>query len=123
MKKLILTFAVLMGVSSANTFANNGMKIVSIETSVSELNVKTLGGLKFKLSVDNLQNRSYIAIKNEKGEVFHTEYVGKASSFVKVYDLSNLPDGEYFFEVGTGKDKLVKPFEISTTIQRAALPK
>lgn len=121
MKKLILTFAVLMGVSAATaTYANDGFKIVKINLGVSGLEVKAIKGLKFELKVDNLQKKTYIAIKNTAGEVFHSEFATKVENFSKVYDLSNLPDGDYFFEVVTGSEKMIKPFKISTQINRTA---
>ncbi|MCP9770564.1 hypothetical protein EGI22_21870 [Lacihabitans sp. LS3-19] len=126
MKKLILTVAVLMGVSATTTtFANNapafnGIKIIEIANEASELQVKALQGLKFKLTLDNLDKKTYIAIKNASGEVMHSEYAYKTENFSKVYDLSNLVDGEYYFEVVTGKDKLIKSFEIATNVNRTA---
>ena len=126
MKKLILTFAVLMGVSAATTtFANNaprfnGIKIVEITNEASELQVKALQGLKFKLTLDNLDKKTYIPIKNAAGEVMYSEYAYKNESFSKVYDLTNLADGEYYFEVITGKEKLIKSFQIATNVNRTA---
>ena len=124
MKKLILTVAVLMGVSAANnTFANdnfNGIKIVEINAEATDLQVKAFKGLKFQLTLDNLDKKTYIAIKNASGEVFHSEYISKTETFSKLYDLSALADGEYFFEVVTGKEKLMKNFQIATNVTRTA---
>jgi len=124
MKKLILTGAVWIGISAAATcFANDGFKIVSISETTSDFTVKALGDLKFKLTADNLQKKTYIVIKNTKGEILYNEYVSNTEEFSKVYDLSNLSDGEYFFEMISGKEKIVKSFEISTSVKRTALPK
>jgi hypothetical protein len=124
MKKLILTVAVLMGVSAANNiFANdnfNRIKIVEIKAEATELQVKALKGLKFQLTLDHLDKKTYIAIKDASGEVFHSEYVAKSTTFSKLYDLSALIDGEYFFEVVIGKEKLVKNFQIATNVIRTA---
>ena len=123
MKKLMLTVAVLMGVSAATTtLANNDMKIVSLTEAKGDLKVKALQGLKFKLEADNLQNKSSIYLKNEKGEVFHVEYISKSGSFLKVFDLSALPDGSYYFQVVSGREKMIKPFQISTKTTRTATP-
>lgn len=124
MKKLILTFAVLMGVSTViNTFAHNnynGIKIVDLKVEASELQLQTLKGLKFQLTLDNLDKRTSIAIKNSEGEVFYSEFIGNLENFNKFYDLSALPDGSYFFEVITGKERLVKNFKIATNVIRTA---
>ena len=118
MKKLIITFAVLMGVSAANlATASNGLKIVEINAEAKGLTVKAIEGLKFKL---NLSKKTFISIKNNQGEIFHTEFIVKKDSFSKVFDLSNLPDGNYYFEVITGSEKMTKPFQISTNVNRTA---
>ncbi|MCA0365685.1 MAG: hypothetical protein LCH67_16715 [Bacteroidetes bacterium] len=122
MKKLTLTLAVLMGVSAANlSNAANGLKIVEIKAEANGLTVKAIDGLKFRLSLDKLSKKTYIAIKNNQGETFHSEYLGKKDAFSKVYDLSNLPDGEYYFEVVTGNNKMSKPFQISTNVKRTVI--
>ncbi len=124
MKKLILTGAVWIGISAAVTcFANDGFKVVSISETTSDFTVKALGDLKFKLTADNLQKKTYIVIKNTQGEILYSEYVSHSEEFSKVYDLSNLSDGEYYFEMISGNKKTVKPFEISTSVKRTALPK
>ena len=125
MKKSFLFIAVLVGVSAANvSVANNGLKIVDLTVNASsDLNVKALEGLKFKLTAENLQNKSYITIKNAEGEVVYNEFAGKSEVFSKVYDLSSLPDGNYTFVVNNGKETIEKPFTISTEVKRTATPK
>lgn len=125
MKKSILFIAVLMGVSAANvSVANNGLKIVDLAANTAgDLNVKALDGLKFKLTIEKLQNKSYIVIKNADGEVVYSEYAGKSEVFSKVYDLSSLPDGNYSFIVANGNETIEKPFAISTEVKRTATPK
>ncbi len=124
MKKLILTGAVWIGISAAATcFANDGFKVLNISETTSDFTVKALGDLKFKLTADNLQKKTYIVIKNTQGEILYNEYVSNTEEFSKIYDLSNLSDGEYFFEMTSGKEKIVKSFEISTSVKRTALPK
>ena len=110
-----------MGVSAASmATAANGLKIVEINAETKGLTVKAIDGLKFKLSLDNLSKKTYISIKNNQGETFHTEFIAKKDSFSKVFDLSNLPDGNYYFEVITGSEKMTKPFQISTNVNRTA---
>ncbi len=125
MKKSILFAAILMGVSVANvSVANNGLKIVDLSANTAgDLKVKALEGLKFKLTVENLQNKSYIIIKNEAGDAVYNEFTGKNEVFSKVYDLSSLPDGNYSFVVNNGKETIEKPFTISTEVKRTATPK
>jgi hypothetical protein len=120
MKKLILTLAVLVGVSfSANTsFAFDGLKIVTLNSIENEVLLKPLAGMKFKLVVANISSKATITIKNENGEVMYTEYASKSEDFSKIFDLSDLADGNYYFEIANGSEKLVKSFKISTEVKR-----
>ncbi len=123
MKKHILTIGILMGASLVNTsLAKDDMKIVTM-IPVSDLQIKALENLKFLLSADNLQKKSSILIKDEKGTIIYSQMTSDETTFTKVFDLSNLPDGEYAFEVINGNEKISKPFEISTKTKRTALPK
>ena len=120
MKKTFLAVALLLSVSAANVVvANNDKKASEVrEGSNLELNLETLSNLKFKLSINNLPNRSYIAIKNADGSVLYSEYAGKTEQFTKVFDLSNLLDGNYTFVVDTIESRVEKPFEIKTEVKR-----
>lgn len=122
MKKLVMAVAVLMGVSTANlSVANNGMNVNKFAnfTPGSDLNVKALNGLKFVLTVDNIQKKAYIAIKDSNGEILFSEYVSKTEAYSKVFDLSKLGDGNYTFVVVNGKETSEKPFTISTEVKRS----
>lgn len=123
MKKTVMTIAMLVGVSAASSVvANNGMKVVEIEalSPAADLNVQALAGLKFRLSFDTIQKKSYIVLKDNKGEVLFTDYPAKTGKYDRVFDLSNLNDGSYSFEVVNGNDKAVKNFEIATKVERTA---
>ena len=123
MNKHILTIALLVGVSVANTsFASDDMKIVTM-IPVSDLQVKALENLKFRLTADNLQRKSKILIKDTQGKILFSQITTDETTFTKIFDLSNLPDGEYVFEVINGNEKTSKPFEISTETKRIAQPK
>lgn len=124
MKKIILAVAVLMGVSAASfaTEINNNAVEVRGDRTV-ELSVETFKDLKFKLSIKNLANRSYIAIKSSAGEVLYSEYATvNTAEYSKVFDLSNLLDGKYTFVVETNKGYVEKPFEIKTQTTRIVMP-
>lgn len=125
MKKSFLVIAVLMGVSTAN-FANvlktNNTAVEVREDRTVELSVETFSDLKFKLSVNNLSARSYIAIKSSVGEVLYSEYTSGSESYSKVFDLSNLLDGKYTFVVETSKGIVEKPFSIKTQTTRVVTP-
>ena len=126
MKRIILVAAVWMGVSAASVVsANNNVSTSAIEVSKDgsvDMNVETFKDMKFRLSVKNLTNRSYIAIKRATGEVLYSEYANKTDEYSKVFDLSNLLDGSYVFVVETMEGTVEKPFTIRTETTRVVTP-
>lgn len=120
MKKTIMAVALMMGVSAA-TIANDDMKIVEVVNfETTDLNVKALEGLKFRLSVNNVEKRTLISVVNEDKEVLFSEYAAIDGSYSKVFDLSNLSDGKYSFVLRSGGEKVAKEFQIKTTTKRTA---
>jgi hypothetical protein len=125
MKKTILIAAVWMGVSAATFAANINVNNTAIEVrgdKAVDMSVEAFKDLKFKLSVKNVSGRSYIAIKKSTGEVLYSEYTGKTEEYTKVFDLSNLLDGEYLFVVDTNEGYVEKPFSIKTETTRVVTP-
>lgn len=125
MKRTFLAVAVVMGVSTANfaTTVKNTTSIEVREEGKVDLNIETFKDLKFKLSMNKLTGRSYIAIKSANGEILYSEYTTPSmESYSKVFDLSNLLDGKYAFVVETSKGRAEKPFEIKTETTRVGTP-
>jgi hypothetical protein len=123
MKNTILAVVLMMGVSAATTtaIANDDMKIVEVKNfEANDLNIIALKGLKFKLSVNNVEKRTLISLVNEEKEVLFSEYAALNGDYSKIFDLSNLTDGKYSFILRTGGDKVTKEFEIKTTTKRSA---
>ncbi len=121
MKRIILIAAVWMGVSAANTITAKNTDRTAIEVreeGTVNMTVKTYKDMKFRLTVQDLTNRLYIAIKNTAGEVLYSEYARKTENYSKVFDLSNLSDGEYAFVVETDKGRAEKAFLIDTKTTR-----
>ncbi len=116
MKKLLIIMTVLLGITNVSK-ATDSTKIEK-SAAAGELDVKPINGLRFILKIENVDQSAYIEIKDNKGTIYHTEFTAKNQSFVKVYNLSNLPDGEVFFTVTKGKDVLSKSFIIETEIKR-----
>ncbi|MBU1822622.1 MAG: hypothetical protein KKG00_14080 [Bacteroidetes bacterium] len=124
MKKTILIAAVWMGVSAAS-FATTTTTSPTVEVrgdKAVDMSIETFKDMKFKLSVKNVSGRSYIAIKKATGEVLYSEYTGKTEEYTKVFDLSNLLDGEYLFVVDTNEGYVEKPFSIKTETTRVVTP-
>lgn len=114
MKKTILTLAVLVGVSAAN-LSIAGDKVKENNTSI-ELVANS--ELKFKLTLENVKERSSLVIKDYSGSVVYSTSLPKSENYSKVFDLSNLADGNYSFIVNNGSEVSTKPFVISTETKR-----
>jgi hypothetical protein len=111
MKKLVLSLAILIGVSFATvSFAGeNGVKL------------STLKDARFRLSINSASQKSLISIRDESGRILYNETVARNNNYLKIFDFSNLGDGKYTVEVSSGKSKVSKPFEISTNTTRSIL--
>ncbi|QRR01805.1 hypothetical protein [Dyadobacter sandarakinus] len=114
MKKAILTIAVLVGVSVANlTIAADKNK-----ENTASLELVSSSELKFKLTLDNVKEKSSLTIKDFNGEIVYITSLPKSENYSKVFDLSNLADGNYSFIINNGSEVSTKPFSISTETKR-----
>jgi hypothetical protein len=115
MKKTILAIAVLVGVSTANfSYANE--KVKNSESAAIEL--LSAGNVAFRLRLDNVKEKSSVLIKDEFGTVLYSSSIPKSENYSKVFDLSNLLDGNYTFIVNNGNETTEKPFVIATETKR-----
>ncbi len=114
MKKTILTIAVLVGVSAANfSIANDKVK-----ENNSSIELVSSSELKFKLTLDNVKERSSLTIKDFNGDIVYSTSLPKSENYSKIFDLSNLADGNYSFIINNGNEISSKPFVISTETKR-----
>lgn len=113
MKKLVIVLALFAGVSTS--FANE-----TLPSAPKKVEVKVVDGLKFKLIIPELADKGTVSIKNAAGEVIYREFIGEIPAFVKVYNLTGFPDGEYTFEVKVNKEVISKEVKINTTVNRVA---
>lgn len=115
MKKLVLMLVVLVGVSTTNfTIASdNNQSKVNVELS-------PLDNLQFKLVLDQVNTKSTVLIKDYSGAIIYTVTVPKTEKYTKIFDLSNLRDGSYVFQINNGKERVEKQFEINTEVKRIA---
>jgi len=104
------------GVPAAGTPAAG--KISSI-TNFTNLSVKDMGSLQFKLAFENpLRQKTKISLIDKDRNVLFDEYMHENTQYVRAFNLSNLADGEYTFVVESGKYKMKKDFVISTKTLR-----
>ncbi|MCF0073248.1 hypothetical protein LZD49_22400 [Dyadobacter sp. CY261] len=115
MKKTILAIAVLVGVSTANlSIAADKAK----ENNAASIELVSGGELKFKLSLESVKERSSLVIKDYTGTIVYSTSIPKAENYSKIFDLSNLADGNYSFVINNGSEITTKPFAISTETKR-----
>jgi hypothetical protein len=92
---------------------------ISSTTSFTNLSVKDMGSLQFKLAFENpLRQKTKISLIDKERNVLFDEYMHQNTQYVRAFNLSNLADGEYTFVVESGKDKMKKDFTISTKTLR-----
>ncbi len=112
MKKVILSLAILVGVSfAAESFAVEGL-------GDKEIKLSPLKDARFRLAFSSPDQRSLISIRDENGRVLYNETVARNIQYLKIFDFSTLGDGKYTLEVSSGKNKVLKPFEIQTSTKR-----
>lgn len=114
MKKTILTLAVLMGVSAANL----SIAADKVKENNAAIELVSKGELKFKLTLENVKDKSSLVIKDFGGDIVYSTALPKSENYSKIFDLSNLADGQYSFIVSNGNEVSSKPFVITTETKR-----
>ncbi|WP_341228220.1 hypothetical protein [uncultured Arcticibacterium sp.] len=114
MKKLILSAVMLIGLSTA-TIAND--HIYAANFAKADLSLKAMKNLKFKVSAFNVEAKSILILKDDRGTVLYKAAVN-SEDYSKVLDLSSLPDGDYRLILSTEDDNTVKAFKIKTETTR-----
>lgn len=66
------------------------------------------------LSFSKVLEGSMLFIKDEKGLTLYKEAIQKTGEYSKGFDLTSLPDGEYFFELDTELKIVVIPFDVES---------
>ncbi|WP_025763389.1 hypothetical protein [Dyadobacter tibetensis] len=118
MKKLIFSLAILLSLSVTNiSFAKE-----KEDNAAAKVELSTMGGLKFKLSLSTVESNSTIAIKDNFGEVLYRANLPKSENYTKIFDFSTLTDGSYIFVINNGGSIVEKPISIETHVTRVATP-
>ncbi|MGL4632521.1 MAG: hypothetical protein ACRCVT_15065 [Leadbetterella sp.] len=81
--------------------------------------VESIGNLRFRLIFLNPnQKKTSITIYDDKGNLVFDDYVGSEKQYMKIFDLSNLSDGQVVFKVDNVEKSFQKEFEIFTESNR-----
>jgi hypothetical protein len=67
------------------------------------------------MSFSKLYEGSKLLIKDNKGLTLYKEAIERTGEYSKGFDLTSLPDGEYFFELDTDLKIEVIPFDVESS--------
>ena len=67
------------------------------------------------LSFAKVSKGSTLLIKDFNGLVLYKEAIQKTGEYSKGFDLTSLPNGEYFFELDTEMEIVVIPFDVESS--------
>ena len=102
MKKLTMKSLIVLGLcTSLMSHANNNHEILKEK-------VPTVTNMSFK----NVKQGSKLAIKDDNGLVLYKETIVKTGKYSKGFDLTSLPNGDYYFELDTDLKIVVIPFNV-----------
>ncbi|MDR6563182.1 MULTISPECIES: hypothetical protein [unclassified Arcicella] len=117
MKSIVKTFAIaLCSVLSFFANATDKNEATNTQKSFAVGMYQTINTLQMNILIEKLEGKNLsISLKNEKGEVLANEYVGKkGTTYRGKFDLSELEDGKYSFEITDGATKIVKTVNVGT---------
>ncbi len=105
MKNLARKSLVAVGLMmSLSTLANdNELAIKEKETNVTSIRF------------ENVIQGSSLTIKDENGLVLYNESIEQSGDYSKGFDLSSLPNGDYFFELNSDLKLVVIPFNVDSS--------
>lgn len=119
MKTLVKTFAIALFTTvsffaTAKTDANDA---TNTQTTFKVGVYQTLNTMKVNVMIEKLSGKNLtVFIKNADGEVLHTERIGKKQvTYHGKFNLEDLENGKYSFEICDGKNKIVKNVEVGRT--------
>lgn len=106
MKKFIQMTILLFAVTSVS-IANDLLPSIILKNVPSEK--------KFTLSIEGLKDNAEIILTDESGQILLSQETNGQPAFAKVFNLSQLPEGEYFLTVSTSLTETVQPLTLNET--------
>ncbi len=124
--KVFCAFALcvsLMSFSEAGqkeTRDDSSVKAPQFRASVIQSGTK---GYKVKLAVDKGTDENLrIYLKDKGGKIYYSElFSKKEDKYRRIFNLSDMGDGTYYFELYYNNQKLTKEVQLETTTERAIL--
>ena len=68
------------------------------------------------LTLKSVKEGNYLTIKGDNGITLYKESIQKSGLYQKGFDLTSLPDGDYFFELDKDLEIRTIPFTITNTV-------
>ena len=102
MKKMKLSILILGAMISLGLFNTYGNTDIPGNTSSKTKMV----------SFEEVEAGDKLYIKDKKGKTVFTERIKQDGSYAKIFDFTNLPDNEYYFELDKAYEITVLPFKI-----------
>ncbi|MDN3642600.1 hypothetical protein QWY87_07825 [Lutimonas halocynthiae] len=87
---------------------------LSMQANETELTSKEKERVVTNLHFDNVKQGSVLTIIDANGLVLYNEAIKKSGDYSKGFDLTTLPDGEYFFEMDSDLKIIVIPFNVKS---------
>ncbi len=118
MKTLVKTIAIaLFSVLSVATFANNENNNPTKTQTFKVGMYQTTNTLRMNVLVEKVVGKKLtVVLKDADGKVLSQEIISKGSnSYFGKFDMSNLSDGKYTFEITDGTEKIVKQVNLETS--------
>jgi len=66
------------------------------------------------LKLDDVGEGQRLLIRSEKGTILYRESISKTGGYQREFDLTSLPDGNYFFELEKDVEIQIIPFTVSS---------
>jgi hypothetical protein len=72
------------------------------------------GLIKTALTINNVKKGNLLSIKDQNGVVLYKELIEESGTYKKGFDLTALPDGDYFFQVDKDIEVKTIPFTVKS---------
>ncbi len=92
------------------------MMSLSIFANEKEVTLKEKDNNVTKVRFENVQKGSTLTIIDQYGMVLYNEAILENGSYSKGFDLTTLPNGEYFFELSSELKIVVVPFNVKSNV-------
>lgn len=106
MKKVLKKSFLLMALFSSILAYSNEINFLENEKTENVTNLK----------IENVNEGSLFLVKDSNHFILYSEMIEKSGTFTKSFDLTNLPDADYYFEIDMEDEIKIIPFKVDESI-------